>query len=68
MFNNLIIMGSSKIINLIYKLDLDIFLTAPQQKHVVAFLSAMVLKGYKGKVNDVSELTSPRHRTCIGHF
>jgi hypothetical protein len=68
MFNNFIILGSSKIIKLIYKLDLDIFLTAPQQKHVVAFISAMVLKGYNGKVSDVSELTSHRHRTCIEHF
>lgn len=68
MFNNLIIVGSSKIIKFISTLDIDIFLTTPQLKHVVAFISAMVLKGYNGKVNDVSELTSPRHRTCIGHF
>lgn len=68
MFDNLIIMGSSKIINFIYKLDLDIILSTPQLKHVVAFVSAMVLKGFNGKVNDVSDLTSHRHRTCVGTF
>ena len=68
MFDNLIIAGTDKIINFLRKLDIDIFLTTPQIKHVIAFLCTMVLKGYNGKVSDVSELTSHRHRTCIGNF
>jgi adenosine/AMP kinase len=68
MFNNLIVIGSSKIIKYINKLDLDIILTKPQLRHVIAFISAMVLKGYNGKVSDVSDLTAHRHRTCIGYF
>lgn len=68
MFNSLIILGSEKIIKFITLLDLDIFLTAPQLKHVIAFISAMVLKGYNGKINDIAELTSYRHRTSIGKF
>lgn len=68
MFENIIITASSSIIKFLIKLDLDIFLTDPQLKHVIAFISVMVLKGYNGKVNDVSELSCHRHRTCIGQF
>lgn len=68
MFENIIITASSSIIKLLIELDWDIFLTDPQLKHVVAFISAMVLKGYNGKVNDVSELSYYQHRTCIGQF
>lgn len=68
MFNNLIIQGSEEIIKFLYLLDLDIILTGPQFKHVIAIITAMVLKGYNGKVNDVAELTSHRHRTSIGKF
>lgn len=46
MFDNLIITGSNKIIQFLHKLDLDIFLTEPQIKHVMAFICAMVLKVY----------------------
>lgn len=68
MFNSLIILGSTKIIKFVTLLDLDIFLTKPQFKHVIAFISAMVLKGYNGKINDIAELVSHRHRTSIGKF
>lgn len=68
MLENLIITASSSIIKFLIKLDLDLFLTEPQFKHVISFISAMVLKGYNGKVTDVAELTSHRHRTCVGEF
>lgn len=68
MFNSLIIQGSSKIIKFVTLLDLDIILTNPQLKHVIAFICAMVLKGYNGKVTDVAELLPHKHRTSIGKF
>jgi hypothetical protein len=68
MFESLIINGFTKIVKFITLLDLDIILTVPQLKHVVAFMNAMILKGFNGKVNDVADLTSHRHRTCIGKF
>jgi len=68
MFDDLIITGTDKIIKFLRKLDIDIFLTTPQIKHVIAFICAMMLKGYNGKVSDVSELALHRHRTCIGKF
>lgn len=68
MLENTIITASSSIIKFLIKLDLDLFLSKPQLKHVIAFISAMVLKGYNGKVTDVAELSSHRHRTCVGEF
>lgn len=68
MLENLIITASSSIIKFLLKLDLDLFLTEPQLKHVVAFISAMVLRGYDGKVTAIAELSSHRHRTSVGHF
>jgi energy-converting hydrogenase Eha subunit G len=62
MFDDLIITGTDKIIKFLRKLDIDIFLTTPQIKHVIAFICAMMLKGYNGKVSDVSELALHRHR------
>ena len=68
MFENLIINGFTKIVKFITLLDLDIILTEPQLKHIIAFMNAMILKGFNGKVNDVADLTSHRHRTSIGKF
>ncbi|SNS02967.1 hypothetical protein SAMN05446037_10039 [Anaerovirgula multivorans] len=31
-------------------------------------MNAMILKGYNGKISDIAELTSPRHRTSISRF
>jgi len=68
MFDDLIINNSFNIIKFLNRLDLDLFFTKPQLRHIIAFVIAMALKGYKGKVSDASELTSHRHRTNIGKF
>ena len=68
MLENFIITASSSIIKFLLKLDLDLFLTDPQLKHAIAFISAMVLRGYDGKVSAIAELSSHRHRTSVGHF
>jgi hypothetical protein len=68
MFENIIITVSSSIIKFLIKLNLDLFFSKPQIKHVEAFISAMVLKGFNGKITDVADLTSHRHRTSIGKF
>lgn len=66
MLDDLIITYSIGIIKFLRKLDFDILFTTPQLKHIVVFVIAMILKGYNGKVSDVEELTSHRHRTCTG--
>jgi hypothetical protein len=68
MFNNLIITAAPSIIKFLIKLDLDLFFSKPQLKHVEAFISAMVLKGFNGKITDIADLTSRRHRTSVGKF
>jgi hypothetical protein len=68
MLENFIITASSSIFKFLLKLDLDLILTEPQLKHVMAFISAMVLRGYDGKVTAIAELSSHRHRTSVGHF
>jgi hypothetical protein len=50
------------------KLNFDLYLTKPQLKHLRSIMNAMILKGFKGKVSDVAELDSQRHRTSITRF
>jgi hypothetical protein len=50
------------------KLNFDLYLTKPQLKHLRSIMNAMILKGFKGKVSDIAELDSQRHRTSITRF
>ena len=68
MFDDLIINDSFDIIKFLNKLNLDLFLTRPQFKHLVAFVLAMALKGFNGKISDVNELHTEKHRTTISRF
>ena len=68
MFNDLIINDSVDIIKFLNKLNLDLFFTKPQFKHLTAFVLAMVLKGFNGKISDVNELHTEKHRTTISRF
>lgn len=68
MFNDLIINDSFDIINFLNKLNLDLFFSKPQFKHLIAFVSTMVLKGFNGKISDVNELHIEKYRTTISRF
>lgn len=68
MFNDLIINNSFDIIKFLNKLNLDLFYSSPQLKHIAAIIMAMIIKGFNGKVSDVHEATSHRHHTTIGKF
>lgn len=68
MFDDLIINDSFGIIKFLNRLNLDILYSNPQLKHITAFVMAMVLKGFHGKVSDINELYFTRHRTTIGKF
>ena len=56
MFDDLIINDSFDIFKFLNKLNLDLFYTKPQFRHLVAFVLAMVLKGFNGKVPDANEV------------
>lgn len=68
MFDDLIINDSLDIIKFLNKLNLDLLFSKPQFKHLTAFVLAMVLKGFKGKISDVNELHTEKHRTTISRF
>lgn len=68
MFNNSIVSKSSPIYKFLFDLNITLLLTTPQIHHLILFISAMVTKGFIGKISDVSDLMPMRHRTNIGKF
>ena len=68
MFQNSIIPDKLSIYNFFRQLNFDLYLTKPQLKHLESIMNAMISKGYNGKVSDVAELASQRHRTSITRF
>ena len=50
------------------QLNFDLYLTNPQLKHLKSIMNAMISKGFNGKVSDIAELASARHRTSITRF
>lgn len=68
MFNNSIVSKSSPIYKFLFDLNITLLLTTPQLHHLILFLSAMVTKGFGGKINDLAELMPVRHRTNFGKF
>ena len=68
MFCDLIIKGIPEISNFFNKLNINFYFTKPQIKHLIAFVIAMMLSGYNGKMKDISELSLNTHRTNEGRF
>lgn len=68
MFQNSIIPNELSLYKFFKHLKFDLYLTKPQLKHLENFTTAMILKGFKGKVADVAELSSVKHRTSITRF
>ena len=68
MFQNSIIPNELSIYNFFKQLNFDLYLTKPQIRHLEETINAMISNGYNGKISDIAELTSPRHRTSITRF
>lgn len=68
MFQNSIISNELPIYNFFRQLNLNLYLTKPQLNHMKNIMSAMISKGYKGKISNVASITSPKHRTSISRF
>nr|WP_238475988.1 hypothetical protein [Clostridium manihotivorum] len=68
MFQNTIISDELSIHKFFKQLNFDLYLTKPQLKHLESIVNAMLSKGYKGKMSDIAELASQRHRTSITRF
>jgi len=68
MFQKSIISKELSIDNFFNQLKFDLYLTKPQLNHLKNMMNAMISKGFKGKMSDVSELISQRHRTSITRF
>lgn len=68
MFQNTIISGQLSIYKFFKQLNFDLYLTKPQLNHLESIMNAMLSKGYNGKVSDIAELASQRHRTNITRF
>ncbi|AJH01937.1 transposase [Clostridium beijerinckii] len=68
MFQNTIISDELSIYQFFKQLNFDLYLTKPQLKHLESIMNAMISKGYNGKVSDIAELASQRHRTSTTRF
>jgi hypothetical protein len=68
MFDELIITALPSLVKFFDMLKLPFYYSKPQIKHLQAFIVAMTLKGFGGKMTDVAELALHTHRSCIGRF
>ncbi|QPW59402.1 IS701 family transposase (plasmid) [Clostridium botulinum] len=68
MFQNLIISNELSLYKFFKQLNFDLYLTKPQLEHLEGTMTAMILKGFNGKVSDIAELAFKRHRTSITRF
>jgi Transposase DDE domain. len=68
MFQKTIISDELSIYKFFKQLNFDLYLTKPQLNHLESIMNAMISKGYNGKVSDVAELASQRHRTSVTRF
>ena len=68
MFCELIIKALPTLVKFCSKLELDFYFTKPQVRHMQAFVVAMLLNGYSGKLSQVSGLAHHADRTCVSRF
>lgn len=68
MFIGSIITNSSSIIKFLKESRFALYFTKPQLHIIALIMSAMIKKGFVGKVTDVAELMPFRHRTNVGKF
>ena len=68
MFQNTIISYELSLHKFLKQLNFDLYLTKPQLNHLENIMTAMISKGFRGKVSDIAELVPARHRTSISRF
>ena len=68
MFCGLIITAMPELVKFFQTLKLDFYFSKPQVRHMQAFVVAMMLRGFCGKMSDVSDLALHADRTCVGRF
>ena len=68
MFCELILNAMPEMVKFFKNLGLDFYFTKPQIKHLQAFIVAMMLNGFGGKITHVSDLSLHASRTSIGRF
>ena len=68
MFSELIINGMQDMVKFFEKLDMPFYFTKPQIKHMQAFIVAMMLKGFDGKMTQVSGLALHADRSSVCRF
>jgi hypothetical protein len=67
-FCELIIKAMPELVKFFVELELDFYFTKPQVRHMQAFVVAMMLDGFDGKMSQVSELALHADRTCVSRF
>jgi hypothetical protein len=68
MFCKLIIEAMPSLVKFFELKDLNFYFNKPQIRHMQAFIIAMLVRGYGGKITHVSELAIHVDRTSIGRF
>jgi hypothetical protein len=68
MFRELIINGFPALVNFFNALDIQKYFTKPQVQNMMAFVVAMLLDGYNGKLTEVSSFALNTTRTPICRF
>ena len=68
MFDELIIRAMPELVKFFRSLNMSFYFTKDQVKNFKAFVVAMMMKGFSGKMSDVADLTRYSHRTSFGRF
>ena len=68
MFSELIIKGMHDLVKFSQELDMPFYFTKPQMRHMQAFIVAMMLNGFSGKMEQVSGLALHADRSCVCRF
>ncbi|MPQ45206.1 IS701 family transposase [Clostridium tarantellae] len=68
MFQELIIPDNLSLDKFLRELNFDLYLTKPQLKHLQSIINAMMATGFNGKMSQVAETDSTKHRTSVSRF
>jgi len=68
MFCELIIKAIPELVKYTLALELNFYFSKPQVKHMQAFILAMMMRGYCGKLTNVSEQILHTDHSCISRF
>lgn len=68
MFQELIISDELTLDKYFNKLNFDLYLTKPQLNHLKSLFNGMTSTGFNGKISQIAEEASNKHRTSITRF